>query len=87
MRRPCGSLSLLAALLAVVGVARADDKPKGAEKEKDKVDAEFLEFLGSFDGAEDGLLEFLASEELLSADTDEAAKTEAKRPKVNSNEP
>jgi len=77
--------SLLFTLLAVSGLVHAEDA--GKEKDKDTVDAEFLEFLGSFGAEDDGLLDYLASEDLSKDAKQTARKPDAEQPKVNSDEP
>lgn len=66
--------SLFAVLLALAGAATAEDAPK--------VDAEFLEFLGSVDVEGEGWTEFLASADLdassKATDDAKAGKTQVK---------
>jgi hypothetical protein len=80
-RRFC-TPSLLFTLLSVGGVVHAEDA--GKEKDKETVDAEFLEFLGSFGEEDDGLLDYLASEDV-SKDARPGKPDE--QPKVNRDEP
>lgn len=66
--------SVFALLLALAGVATAEDAPK--------VDVEFLEFLGSVDAEDEGWMEFLASadrdESSAATDAAKAGKTQVK---------
>jgi hypothetical protein len=57
--------TLIAAMLALSGLARAEDA--------EPVDEEFLEFLGTLDTEDEGLADFLASDESLGAPAEKDA--------------
>lgn len=85
MARPVKRIAPLVAALLASGVACAED---AAQLDAAKLDAEFLEFLGSLDSDDEVWTEFLDSADLakLSPATDEA-KAEPEPKKVKDHEP